>query len=60
MNLKFLAKDAENLLTSVNSMIEQMNGFLLGKVDSDNAQASADAVKNKINDFAARQQSVCN
>jgi len=59
-NLKFLAKDAENLLTSVNSMIEQMNGFLLGKVDSDNAQASADAVKNKINDFAARQQSVCN
>jgi hypothetical protein len=59
-NLKFLAKDAENLLTSVNNMIEQMNGFLLAKVDSDNAQASADAVKNKINDFAARQQSVCN
>lgn len=59
-NLKFLAKDAENLLTSVNNMIEQMNGFLLAKVDSDNAQASADAVKSKINDFAARQQSVCN
>ena len=58
-NLKFLAKDAENLLTSVNNMIEQMNGFLLAKVDSDNAQASADAVKSRINDFAARQQSVC-
>jgi len=58
-NLKFLVKDAESLLTSVNNMIEQMNGFLLAKVDSDNAQASADVVKDRINDFAARQQTAC-
>lgn len=58
-NLKFLVNDAKNLLTSVNNMIEQMNGFLLAKVDSDNAQASADAVKDRINDFAARQKTIC-
>jgi len=58
-NLKFLVNDAKNLLTSVNDMIEQMNGFLLAKVDSDNAQASADVVKDRINDFAARQQTAC-
>jgi hypothetical protein len=58
-NLKFLVKDAESLLTSVNNMIEQMNGFLLAKVDSDNAQASADVVKDRINDFATRQQTAC-
>ena len=58
-NLKILTQDAENLLTSVNNMIEQINGFLLAEVDSDNAQASADVVKNKIDEFASRQQTAC-